>query len=140
MKTTLFCILLCLFFGCGMLHPNENSTTSYTVKSGDSVTISMKVGESVVLNQMHTLTLKSLSDSRCAEDVVCVWEGVASGQFDLALSGVQNDFQLDSITSGNFKSHVKVTGYAFKMLDVTPYPNQKKGTKGEVVKVEVSMI
>lgn len=97
----------------------------------------IKYKETVVLNDVPkaTLTFFGIEDSRCPEDVVCIWGGRAA--VDLLLSGVT--------TEGGINEHVKMclgtcdasTGtdtlektfagakYRFVLTAVNPYPNTR---------------
>ncbi|MBO9614001.1 MAG: hypothetical protein J7619_14955 [Dyadobacter sp.] len=101
----------------------------------------IKYKETVTLNDVPaaTLTFFEVDDSRCPEDVVCIWGGRAS--VDLLLSGVT--------TEGGIKEHVKMclgecnasTGsdtlektfagqkYKFVLSAVNPYPNTRDTTR-----------
>lgn len=100
----------------------------------------IKYKETVVLNDVPsaTLTFFEVEDSRCPENVVCIWGGRAA--IDLLLSGVT--------TEGGVKEHVKMclgtcdatTGsdtlektfagqkYRFVLSAVNPYPNTSDTT------------
>jgi hypothetical protein len=140
MKILPFLLVVLNFIGCNFIRPSDSNDASISLKQGQTATVEIKVNESVTINGIHVLTFNSLTDSRCAEDVQCVWQGVASPKFTLALSGVRTDFQLDTLNYEPYHNFSDVTGYTIKLVDVTPYPNHKKNIfTGDTVKLEITL-
>ncbi|MFH1571067.1 MAG: hypothetical protein ABIL09_23945 [Gemmatimonadota bacterium] len=78
-------------------------------------TVSWDTGESLVLSWL------SVADSRCALDVVCVWEGEAKVGLGVAVDGAAADSV--SITLGPAaEAFALVQGFRLQLLSVDPYP------------------
>ncbi|MBN7815027.1 hypothetical protein [Algoriphagus pacificus] len=70
---------------------------------------------------------KILGDSRCPENVQCIWQGVVELEVVIAVNGTEEKFSLSSYPPfNNIPSEVSFMGYLFKLVDVTPYPNTTK--------------
>ncbi|MBB6327174.1 hypothetical protein FHS59_002802 [Algoriphagus iocasae] len=70
---------------------------------------------------------KLIGDSRCPENVQCIWQGLVELEVILAVNGTEEKFTLSSYPPFNgIPSEVEFKGYLFKLMDVTPYPNTTK--------------
>ncbi len=65
-----------------------------------------------------------LADSRCPEDVVCVWAGEAIVRFRFESSGKES--RVIDLHSGTMDT--LINGYSFSFVDLLPYPNTKHPT------------
>ena len=68
--------------------------------------------------------LDIIHDSRCPEDVVCIWQGFVEVKVTFSVKGLEKTAYLSSSPSAtDSPSEISVNGYTLKMMDVTPYPN-----------------
>ncbi len=85
--------------------------------------------------------LDSVWDSRCPQNVQCVWAGQASAKFRISINSVQHTVKLytSSINSGSGTTITDTTiaGFNFKLYDVVPYPvyNLPSTNTGAILKV-----
>ncbi len=86
----------------------------------------LKLGEQAVLIEENlTLIFKDVTeDSRCPEDVLCIWTGNVSLQF---LS--QNNTSI--VNTYSDPHSFEIEGYKIKLISLSPYPNSKKPIKKE---------
>ncbi len=85
------------------------------------------------------ITLDSvINDSRCAMDVVCVWEGNAEAYFTCCMDeNEKTGFVLNSNPS--FINDTLISGYRIKLLDLKPYPLSDKIIKPDEYTAEISV-
>lgn len=90
-----------------------------------------------------TVEVISVSDSRCPEDVVCVWEGEATVQLKMTGDEGEHQFYLDLLESYYAKDTI-IGSHKIILQDVLPYPvnsdqsttdNSKKKVKIDIKKV-----
>lgn len=62
-----------------------------------------------------------LADSRCPEDVVCIWAGSAVARFTLTKNGQEFPFTLATLQYANFQHSIDVEGYRIELLDLFPH-------------------
>ena len=85
---------------------------------GDSLRVVR--GQSVTLDGGRlTVAVTELVDSRCAANVVCVWEGDAAVTLRVESGGAVATPTLHTRLEPKRATHV---GYELVLLDVTPYP------------------
>lgn len=102
--------------------------------------------ETVTLPVSGTLTFAEVADSRCPEDVQCVWAGNATVDLQLRSAKATQETQVVKMCVGDCNTLYPKTGFreadtATVSLDVTqhtliltevnPYPNTTKPTKKE---------
>ena len=69
------------------------------------------------------ITWLEVQDSRCAEGVVCVWEGEVTARIQVSEAGEDlGTFALTLNRAGQDKTLVQVGGHAIRLLAVEPYP------------------
>ena len=81
--------------------------------------------------------VEMVEDSRCAEDVQCVWAGNAKLRIEVRGGrGGRQAFELNSTTA---PTSVRYNGYEIKLVDLTPHPrsNIRINRNGFVAKFEV---
>ena len=79
---------------------------------------------------------KLISDSRCPAGVVCVWEGVAAGEFTFYEGGNTHKLTLATMKYGPYSSDIMVGNYRIQLISIDPYPGEKDPRPaGAVVKV-----
>lgn len=91
-------------------------------------------GENKFLKEFEmNVTFKGVSeDSRCPEGVNCIWAGAAVTQIEVmgiaTRPMILNLATLDH-TGKNYHQSAEFNGYTISLAELTPYPNQKDGTK-----------
>ncbi len=81
--------------------------------------------QAVLIEENFSLIFKDVTeDSRCPEDVTCIWAGNASLQFFTKNTA--------SIINTYSEPHsFETNGYNIKLISLSPYPNSKKSIKKE---------
>lgn len=67
----------------------------------------------------NTLMIKEISDSRCPEGVVCVWQGEVTVKGEWTANGNKSAFEVHSVVSQQDKMPA---GISLKIVDAKPYP------------------
>ena len=124
-KLTFKIFLIVVFLGCNFFACEKSSVTDSTVINelilNDTLTIAY---QDTLRNPAENswLTFSSLvADSRCAINVVCVWEGNAEISFTF-FNGVKSaSFNLN--THPMFGRDTTVLGFDFSLIEVDPYPH-----------------
>ncbi|MFW7377601.1 MAG: hypothetical protein ACOH5I_02180 [Oligoflexus sp.] len=98
--------------------------------------VSFVVGETQVIRTAagtYHVTLIELTDSRCPEDVVCVWQGVATAVFSV-VSKMQTEESLLVITTLD-EGPLVFADLEITLSEVTPYPNTQMPESEKVVRL-----
>jgi hypothetical protein len=74
-----------------------------------------------------------LTDSRCPENLVCVWAGEATVRFKFETCGKESSL-VDLYTGTN---DTIINGYKFSFIDLLPYPNTENQTSLEDYKAKI---
>ena len=97
-------------------------------------TINLKEGQALYFKDNKTnITFKSMiSDSRCPEEVNCIWAGVATAEIEL-LGPSKRPLTIllstmDDINKG-FQKSVNFDGYNYSLTNVSPGLTSEKGFK-----------
>lgn len=70
---------------------------------------------------------KILEDSRCPENVMCIWQGLAEVEVLIEVNGQEVAYLLSTYpTFRNTTSEVQIQGFSFSLQTVTPFPNTTK--------------
>ncbi len=119
-------LLGCAVAGCDLLASGSRSDSPRTVASDG--TFEIEVGAAVRLGRGGPLlSFEEVSeDSRCPENVMCVWAGRASVVFHLVGGESDTAFVLTmpGLTPAPHDENddVPVHGFVFKLLELSPYP------------------
>ncbi len=121
-------LLMALTFAC----KKDNNTLYRTTE--------IKYGESKVYADYNlTINLDSvLSDSRCPQNVNCIWAGNAEVRFIYSKDDKTVKFVLNTLTS--FRTDTLIYGYRIKLVDLTPYPEVGVTTEQIKYKAELKVI
>jgi len=123
MKKSLPTLLLALIlFSCSDFE-NSNFTESKinsVNKESDSLIVSLSAGKFLRINNDFFVRFDSvLSDSRCPEDAVCLWEGNA----EISLSFIKsNRIFYYSLNTFSDPREIYFEDYKVIMIDVFPHP------------------
>jgi hypothetical protein len=81
---------------------------------------------------------KVISDSRCPENVVCIWQGLAEVEVLISVSGREEKFLLSTYPPfNNIPSEVVFGDYRFSLENVSPYPNTSKSYQEKDYSIEM---
>ncbi|HAH36311.1 MAG TPA: hypothetical protein DEQ87_00185 [Algoriphagus sp.] len=75
-----------------------------------------------------SITFLELSqDSRCPENVTCVWQGLAQIKLLVSVNGQEKPFDLSTYPPHQgIPSEIVFLGYKIALVDLKPYPNTTK--------------
>ncbi len=90
-----------------------------------------------LIDSNYELCVDSISDSRCPEDVVCIWEGNAKVYFSLKSPNENTSFTLN--TFRGFQTDSILKGFKFTLLDVLPYPVNTTSSEQNNYNVEINI-
>ncbi|WP_289054355.1 hypothetical protein [Carboxylicivirga marina] len=97
-----------------------------------------KIGTEYSITPDLSFTIKSISDSRCPEGAVCVWEG------DVLMDFVINEGNKVIDTTMNLNYHrnnpLVFGGFRFEIQDVIPYPVYGEEMLPDDVRVVIDLI
>lgn len=80
-------------------------------------------GETIEHDDQLRIHFKSIADSRCPINVICVWEGQAEVGLDLVFDGDQvHPVTLIERAGHPDLADTTVQGYYIQLLEVSPYP------------------
>lgn len=110
MKSIFLSLVLALIFGGVM---TANAQTSQQISVGLNKQTKVSRGK-------LTVKFVAVEDSRCPQDVTCVWAGNAKVTVKVSNSkGKSQTFDLNTSLEGKSATFA---GYEIKLADVTPYP------------------
>lgn len=94
------------------------------VLDGAPVEIEIAFGETVAIQATPVLVrfVEVEQDSRCAADVVCVWQGTAG--IELLLTDGSSPGETVVLHTGREPATVEFAGLALRLEEVTPYPER----------------
>lgn len=94
---------------------------------------SFRVGTEYTITPNLAFTIENISDSRCAEGAICVWEG------DVLMDFVINEGNKVIDTTMNLNYHRNnpsvFGGFRFEIQDVIPYPKLGKEVDPDDIRV-----
>lgn len=113
---------------------NNSSSEDSTKKSTQENLIYLKEGETKFLkDQKMNVTFTGItSDSRCPEDVKCIWAGAATASIKIMTTTsrpMQIELSTENLPSKSLTKSQNIAGYTISLEKVLPYPNQKNNTE-----------
>ena len=124
--------LSCLFVLMLLIASCKNSNIISQVAVLDEP-FSLKLGQARILHSENLIVgfNELIDDSRCPEDVVCVWEGEAQIGLWLQTSGQDTTFlhlTVPGFITSESQNHVSkdTLGYQLVLQKLDPYPNTKE--------------
>jgi hypothetical protein len=120
-KAMLLIYILLTLIGCENYYDNYNTIPGPRIGNND--TIDLKYGVCLSdweLNQIICFD-SVITDSRCPEDVVCVWAGEAVARFNIRRGQMQS-ISLDLYLG---TTDTTVGDYRISFVELLPYPNTK---------------
>ena len=99
------------------------------VATTPQIVFKLTLGETASTNGVTFHFKEVLEDSRCPENVQCVWAGQARVQVDISGSDLQEE-AVDIIVGKKGKDVICETdGYVFRAVQLAPYPVAPEGKK-----------
>jgi len=140
MKLTKYIFVLTILILAASCFNNSDLTLPDTQKliiqkEDDSLVVSVKLTQSVIINNELTLTFQEVvSDSRCPINADCIWEGDGEVKFVLEKGNDSNNILLHTTLKPKY---VEFAGYQIKLKSLNPYPQTTDPIKAEEYSVEV---
>ena len=137
MRSRLPLALCCALLGCQRTTPASpaagpaSDPSSQAAEQGD--TIRIRIGETRQANGGLAIQFREVvSDSRCAMNAICVWQGDAAVRLGLTLGGQRADTTLHSTLEPRT---ILFGGYDVGFVHLEPYPvaDQKADSSAYVV-------
>lgn len=94
----------------------------------------LKLNQPVTLIDGSILKLSSVEDSRCPEELECIWEGRAA----IAINWKRDEnFELQ-LNDVEYQAEI-VEQYTLSLIELTPYPNQQNGDAQKVARIKIEL-
>jgi hypothetical protein len=129
------CLASSVLTGCDPAPPTAPDVPVHRL--GDTFTTTRQKGE-MFEGGFGVAFLDVMEDSRCPQNVTCVWQGAATVRLSMiAKSGQKEPQWMDLATAPEPKRSVLYEGYRVELIDVMPYP--EGATKPAPVDYQVSL-
>jgi hypothetical protein len=114
MKLFLIAFILVIFFSCSK-EQTETETISVALNNCSEQPLDV---------QSYLLCFDSLvEDSRCPDNAVCIWQGVAKAKFRFNVNSQEHVVTLSTLNMApNYTRDTTVAGYHLKLVNILPYP------------------
>jgi hypothetical protein len=134
MKKILFiAFLFVIFIGCEKWTDDKDNQYLGNFAFNDTIELNYGRCLSDFERQIEICFDSVLTDSRCPEDVVCIWAGEAVARFKFKLqnnSPVLMDLHVGTVDT-------VINNYKFSFIDLLPHPNTENQTKSEDYKAKI---
>ena len=99
--------------------------SSGDIKAGLGEEISLAISQKVLITgESLEIRFKEITeDSRCARDVVCIWEGRVVGLLEIINNGVSEEITITQPGLTDHPSQESFQGYIFT-FNIEPYPEE----------------
>ena len=111
-------ILALILFSC-----DDESVAYNELKLNQSNAIHIFETKTSVSNELSITMDAILSDSRCPEGAICIWEGNAMVRYMISRNNQCDTIILNTHGSDGFPSDTALHSLTFNLQDVTPYPH-----------------
>lgn len=126
MKKILFLIFIIPFFSC----KDEEPCNAFVLGEPFEIPIHETISHCTELISISFLDITQ--DSRCPENVTCVWQGLVEVEILVKVNGDEESFLLSSFPQfEGVPSQLDFNGYSISLVDVIPYPNTTKKYREE---------
>lgn len=124
-------LIFCLIFYLGCAGNSDNSQVTLVNLKLKSCFDKLESKKAICLDSVY-------QDSRCAEDVVCVWEGDVLAAFTLKESDKHIKFVLH--VNEKFRTDTIINGLSIKLINILPRPiaNQAIDLKSYSAEIKVN--
>jgi len=86
-------------------------------------------------DELYTLKINEITDSRCPQGVECVWAGEVTIKGEWTASMVKTPFEVHSVVKTN---EIQPDGFTIQIVDAKPYPVY--GTESKPEDLVVTML
>ena len=119
---TLLIVFICIPFGLITIPGCAGTTAPATVALGDTFTIGVGQSARIPAEEMSVAFHGVIGDSRCPENVTCIWEGIASSNVTITLKGVDYALVLDE---PGLTDKAEYTFNEYNLtFNLSPYPRE----------------
>ena len=134
MKNILLLLLTVLIYSCSSY--KNNQIIQYDLNSNKNIILNN--GKCLeVKDTAYEICLKSIKDSRCPTGVNCIWGGDAVVVFNFQSKTEKKSFELH--TASKLKQDTIINNLRIKLINVFPYPVEKKFINQKDYSVELSI-
>lgn len=121
--------LLCVLFSTVLVAQNAPLEVP-------KIAVKISLGQSVVMGDSKITFKEVLEDSRCPENVSCIWAGRVRVRVEISEENKAvevKELLLGAVKEGETQKNVLVTeeNYALELMKVTPYPGSEAAQNGE---------
>ncbi len=114
--------LISILCAMSILACEDSLSPDHAFELGDTVAINLR---DIYHNEANEIALSYdslLSDSRCATDVVCIWQGNAS--LEMTIANLQSKEKLNLNTHGgkDYPAEASVLGFTVHLIELWPAP------------------
>ena len=122
-------VLLFIILGVGCATTENGGVKSFNLKTKECFR---------AFESQANLCLDSVyGDSRCPQNLVCIWEGDALAAFTLTTTNATKKFILHA--NKKFQTDTLIEGFNIKLLNITPYPVADEQIGGSTYAVEITV-
>lgn len=114
------CLLLVVLVSCRKSPASQGETKT---KEYELNNCKVKTGNSS--GEFEICFTKLITDCRCPNGAVCVWEGYAEGEFSIKKNNQTTVFKLATLDNGTWHSSFEIDGIKIKLENILPYPDVK---------------
>ncbi|WP_341228369.1 hypothetical protein [uncultured Arcticibacterium sp.] len=117
-------------------------TTTKNIEPNQEIEIKEESTQEFIINgKTNSIRLSKIEDSRCPENVVCVWAGEAVVTFDLLInkqpySNLQLCLQCDQETG--IPQELNIENQTITLVAVNPFPNTENVEKEQIAIFKVN--
>lgn len=118
MKSMLFLVCILSLISCLNERPCQN------FELGETFEFSYQEQVTHCTEPISITFLELSQDSRCPENVTCVWQGLAQIKILVSVNGQEKPFDLSTYPPHQgIPSEIFYLGYKIALVDLKPYPN-----------------
>lgn len=98
----------------------------------------LEIGQKILNDKTSVKFIKVISDSRCPENVACIWQGEA--KVLLGISVNENYFEKQIVISGRLGQVLKFGNHEILISYLKPYPTVVRKTNAEVYCLGIELV
>jgi len=116
------CVIICTAIVFILLAGCDGNQTPVTVGLGEVFTIGVGQSAQIPSEDMEVTFIEVIGDSRCPQNAICVWEGVASSHIKITHEGVDYSIVLNQpgLTEEASETFINYT----VTYSLNPYPRE----------------
>lgn len=129
--------LLILLSSCSENADTVSEETMVALAEMERGVIVMEPGKEYQRTGFRLRVDSVMNESRCPEELICIWGGNVEVRFDLQQRGRRHNFILN--TSSTYRRDTVIYGVRYALIDVSPYPRLEHEIPYEDYRVTVSV-